>query len=153
MCCQSMICLQAEHNRVNLPLCPPSASSPCCIAWWLSVLSSGEKVHGRFSCLVCIILTSHEFIASLMPARQLKRICVCFYIELCVVIFVFLPGSECVKVRLYKGVVVNPLHVKNLSALHNRSTVINEQHNYFYIPSHIYPSTQIYGTRMSLCMV
>ncbi|XP_039671619.1 epidermal growth factor receptor substrate 15-like 1 isoform X4 [Perca fluviatilis] len=62
-------------------------------------------------------------------------------------------GSECVKVRLYKGVVVNPLHVKNLSALHNRSTVINEQHNYFYIPSHIYPSTQIYGTRMSLCMV
>lgn len=35
-----------------------------------------------------------------------------FFIELCIVIFVFLPGSECVKVRLYKGVVVNPLHVK-----------------------------------------
>lgn len=42
-----------------------------------------------------------------------------FYMELCVVIFVFLPGSERVKVRLYKGVVVNfnPLHVKNLNNL------------------------------------
>ncbi|XP_023281121.1 epidermal growth factor receptor substrate 15-like 1 isoform X3 [Seriola lalandi dorsalis] len=39
-------------------------------------------------------------------------------------------GSEHVKVRLYKGVVVNPLHVKNLSARHNLSMVIHE-HDYF----------------------
>lgn len=56
--------------------------------------------------------------------------CFFFYMELCIVTFVFLPGSEYVKVRLYKGVVVNPLHVKNLSALHNLSTVIHE-HHYF----------------------
>lgn len=53
-----------------------------------------------------------------------------FYIELCIVIFVSLPGSDHVKVRLYKGVVVKPLHVKNLSALQNLTTVIHE-HNYF----------------------
>lgn len=52
---------------------------------------------------------------------------VCFFIS-SIVIFVFLPGSECVKVRLYKGVVVNPLHVKNLSALNDLNTVI---HDYF----------------------
>lgn len=53
-----------------------------------------------------------------------------FHIELCIVIFVFLPGSEHVKVRLYRGVVVNfnPVHVKNLSALNNQSMVIQE-HN------------------------
>lgn len=28
--------------------------------------------------------------------------------ELCIVIFVFLPGSEYVEVRLHKGVVVDP---------------------------------------------
>lgn len=53
-----------------------------------------------------------------------------FYIVLCIVIFVFLPGSEKIKVRLYKGVVVNPLHVKKLCALLNLSTVIHE-HGYF----------------------
>lgn len=60
-----------------------------------------------------------------------KGICVFsfFYIELCIVNFVFLPGSEYAKVRLFKGVVVNPLHVKILSALHNLSTVIHE-HDY-----------------------
>ncbi len=54
---------------------------------------------------------------------------VILYVKL-FVIFVFLPGSEYVKVRLYRGVVVSPLHVKNLSALHNLSTVIHV-HGYF----------------------
>lgn len=53
-----------------------------------------------------------------------------FYIELCIVILVFLPGSENIKVRQYKGVVVDPLHVKILLALHNLSTVIHV-HHYF----------------------
>ena len=53
-----------------------------------------------------------------------------FYIELCIVIFVSLPGSEYGKVRLCKGVVVKPLHVKILSALQNLNTVIHE-HHYF----------------------
>lgn len=57
----------------------------------------------------------------------------CVFMELCIVIFVFLPGSECDKVRLCKGVVVNPLHVKKLSALQNLSSVIRE-HDYFEYP-------------------
>lgn len=87
-------------------------------------------MHGSFLCLVCIIWHDMNLFLSLMPACQLWKGFVFFYIELCIVIFVFLPGSEHVKVRLYKGVVVNPLHVKNLSARHNRSRVINE-HDYF----------------------
>lgn len=52
--------------------------------------------------------------------------------ELCIVIFVSLPGSENIKVRQYKGVVVDLLHVKILLALNNLSTVIHV-HNYYYL--------------------
>lgn len=53
-----------------------------------------------------------------------------FYIELCIVIFVFLPGSEYIKVSVYKGVVVDLLHVKILFAPYNLSMVIHV-HHYF----------------------
>lgn len=80
---------------------------------------------------VWFVLFDMTWIYSLPHASMtvVKGICGS-YIELCIVIFVFLPGSEPVKVRLYKGVVVNPLHVKNLSALRNLCTMINE-HDYF----------------------
>ncbi|XP_071346900.1 epidermal growth factor receptor substrate 15-like 1 isoform X3 [Trachinotus anak] len=45
-------------------------------------------------------------------------------------------GSEHVKVRQYEGVVVSPLHVKNLSARHNLSRVIHE-HDYFHCTSSV----------------
>lgn len=59
----------------------------------------------------------------------MKGICG-FYIELCVVIFVFLPGSEHVKVRQYKGVVFSFFACEKLSAKLNLSTMILK-HNYF----------------------
>lgn len=46
----------SRENRVNLPLCPASSASlPSCIAYWLSILSSGEIMHGSFLSVVCII--------------------------------------------------------------------------------------------------
>lgn len=53
-----------------------------------------------------------------------------FFTSSCFVIFVFLPGPEVVEVRLFKGVVVNPLHVKNLFALHNLNMVIHVHGNF-----------------------
>lgn len=42
-----MICLEAEHKRVNLPLCPPpSASLLLCINGQLSLLSMAGMMHG-----------------------------------------------------------------------------------------------------------
>lgn len=47
---------RSRENRVNLPLCPPSSASfPSCIAYWLSILSSGEIMHGSFLSVVCIV--------------------------------------------------------------------------------------------------
>lgn len=82
--------------------------------------------------MICIYFIPHA------SMTVVKGICG-FYIELCVVIFVFLPGSEHVKVRLYKGVLFDSLHVKNLSAMHNLSKVILE-HNYF--PTFLHPNTE-----------
>lgn len=134
ICCQSMTCLEAQLYRVNLPLYPlSSASLPSCVA--KQACSQVEKWCMQLFVSGLYHLTWDEFILSpMMPAWQLWKGCVgfffIFYIELCIVIFVSLPGSEYGKVRLYKCVVVSPLHVKILSALQNLSTVIHE-HHYF----------------------
>lgn len=91
-----------------------------------------RTMHGSFLCLTCIIWHDMNWFCPSCQHDSCERdLCFSFfYIELCIVNFVFLPGSEYIKVRVFKGVVVNLLHVKILSALHNLRTVIHE-HDYF----------------------
>lgn len=78
----------------------------------------------------------------------LKGICGCFifflYMERCIVTFVFLPGSDYTKVRQYKGVVVDALHVKKLLALQNLNTVIHAHHYFNKYPVTLIQALHVY---------
>lgn len=121
-------------RSVKLSLCRPSSASVLlCLAERLTALSSGQVLHGSFLCLVVIMCCDVNFSVILQHDKCERQWYVFFWcdMELCIVTFVFLPGSEYVEVRLYQGVVVNPLHVKNLSALYNLSTMNNEHHHFY----------------------
>lgn len=83
----------------------------------------------------------------------LKGICGFFifflYMELCIVTFVFPPGSDYTKVRQYKGVVVDALHVKKLLALQNLNTVIHAHHYFNKYPVTLIQALHVYGKYVS----
>lgn len=99
-----MICLEAEHKRVNLPLCPPpSASLLLCINGQLSLLSMAGMMHGTVF-VTAFLHFRVTPLCSVPPTSTtvVKRsvcVCVCFHMRFCIVIFVFLPESEQAKVR------------------------------------------------------
>lgn len=132
--CQSMICLEAEHSGVKLPsfVSRLPLLSPSCRTPNSRVCSQvGEMMHGSFLFFVCVfrfVAFWHEFIFPSSCQCCDRGFVLYFFflcIELCVVIFVSLPGSEHVKVRPYKGVVVSPrLHAKKKKKLSPRRPII-----------------------------